>query len=123
MITKFKLFEKALIFTDNGKIRFHISDDGVTLSTSLDISELSDKYKKIYDSLKFKIGEPVRIKNLVKDGINFIFYIDGATLGNEINHKHKYHIKDDKYIYQGMYYQYELMKLSEEEKMALKYNI
>ena len=123
MITNFKLFEKAFVLMNkNGEIEFKFAD-GDHLYNASNIDKLPDKYNKILHSLKFEIGEPVRIKNLLKDGINLIFFIDGITLGDEINHQHLYHINDDKYIYQGNYKQFELVKISDEEKIALKYNI
>ena len=106
-----------------GEIETKFASDGDHLYNGSNIDNLPDKYNKILHSLKFEIGEPVRIKKLLKDNINLIFYINGITLGNEINHLHFYHIKDDKYVYQGNYKQFELEKISDEEKIALKYNI
>ncbi len=73
--------------------------------------------KKIKNILKFEVGDHVRLKNKSSD---LIFYIDYINV--ELN-TIWYHIKDDKYIYQGEYLSDQLVKLSDEEKAQLKYNL
>lgn len=74
VITKFKLFEKRIY----------------------SYKDLSIKNKEIYDNLKFKVGEPVRLKDIET---NLIFYIDWINVNSDENGVW-YHIKDNKYIYQ-----------------------
>jgi len=97
VITKFKLFERR-IYSDK---------------------DLSIENKEIYDNLKLKVGDPVRLKN--KDVPELIFYIDWIDIQSSDNIW--YHIKDDKYIYAGLYQDFQLEKISEEETMQLKYNL
>lgn len=96
MITKFEIFERKIYITTR-------------------IENLSTKNQNIYNELKFKVGEPVRLKK-----VNLIFYIDSIDMQKDSTW---YHIEDDKYIYSGIYQDYELEKLSDEEKMTLKYNL
>jgi len=102
VITKFKLFE---------------NDEPFRRTYSYE--DLAEKDDEIYNNLKFKVGEPVRLKGIET---NLIFYIDWINVNSDENGVW-YHIKDDKYIYQRQYRDFELEKLSEEEKMQLKYNL
>ena len=97
MITKFKLFERR-IYSYN---------------------DLSKENKEIYDNLELKVGDPVRLKN--KDVPELIFYIDWIDIQSSDNIW--YHVKDDRYIYEGIYQDFELEKISDEEIAKLKYNI
>jgi len=100
MITEFKIFERRIY-------------------TYTKIENLSPANQILYKNLKFEVGEPVRLKDKGIDEL--IFYIDWIDIQSDDNVW--YHIKDDDYIYGGIYYESELAKLSDEEKMALKYNL
>ena len=69
--------------------------------------------------MELKVGDPVRLKN--KDVPELIFYIDWIDIQSSDNIW--YHVKDDRYIYEGIYQDFELEKISDEEIAKLKYNI
>ena len=97
VITKFKLFERR-IYSDK---------------------DLSKENKEIYNNLKLKVGDPIRFKN---KGIHeYIFYIDWIDIQSPDNIW--YHVKDDRYIYEGIYQDFELEKINDEEIAKLKYNL
>ena len=98
VITKFKLFESTKFYSNK-------------------IGHLSDHLQRVFNTRKFEIGEPVRFK----DKGDLIFYIDYIEIiGLDCI---LYHVKDDRYIYEGLYQDFQLEKLSDDEKNTLKYNL
>jgi len=107
LITNFKMFERKIY--SNTKIDY-----------------LPQENKNFYNNLKFKVGDSVRLKGMGQK----IFIIDWIDIpqkiweiANIIYHIQYYRLKDNKFLNIGLYKDSELVKLSDKEKIALKYNL